>query len=112
MKYVCRRASKARWLQNAPEYILDVFDNKGKTADRYTVMFTGSLLISDGTFANTHVQYLAMSGAPSHPQGVSMWGELTAYEAARFRYRSKHQRIKWDDLPEHIRKHVIARVKE
>lgn len=105
--YTPRRAGK-RWLTDAPEYVMDVFDDK-RTADRYTVMFAGSLLISDGTFAGTYVQYLGMSGAPEHPQGISMWGELKAHEAAAYRYRNKHRRIKWDDLPEHIRKHVVAR---
>lgn len=107
-KYTPRRASK-RWLDGAPEYVLDVLDNKGKTADRYTVLFCGSLLDTDGTYAGTIIFYLAMSDAPTHPQGFSQWGELSAYEAAQYRYRDKHQRVRWLDLPEHIRKHVEAR---
>jgi hypothetical protein len=103
--YQPRRASK-RWLQDAPEYILDVFDNKGKTCDRYTVLLGGSLFV-DGVIA-----YLGMSGAPSYPQGFSQWGELKPHEAAAYRYRSGHDRIKWNDLPEHIRQHLIARVNE
>lgn len=118
--YSPRRASK-RWLEGAPPYVLDVLDNKGKTADRYTVLFTfpfafaldhaGNFLPdgAKGDFTSTYVQYLGMSGAPSHPQGVSMWGEMKAYEAAAYRYRSKHQRIRWNDLPAEIRAHVIAR---
>ena len=52
---------------------------------------------------NTAIPYLAMSGAPTHPQGVSMWGDIKAYQ------RNTRQRIRWLDLPEHIRAHVIAR---
>jgi hypothetical protein len=79
--YTPRRANLKRWLEQAPPYILDVFDNKGKTADRYTVFLCGEFLSGD-TYANTHVPYLGMSEAPSHPQGVSMWGEM---DAARLR---------------------------
>ena len=101
--YKPRRAGK-RWLEEAPEYILDVFDNRGKTADRYTVLFGGSML-EDLLLKNRKVYYLGMSSYPTHPWfGVSMWGECEAL------WRPSHQRIRWLDLPEHIRKHVIRRV--
>lgn len=112
MTYTPRRANLKRWLEGAPDYVLDVFDNKGKTADRYDVLFTGpDFLLRDGSteYKDTYVPYLSMSDAPSHPQGVSMWGEMTAYDAARYRFRVGHRRIRWLDLPEHIRKHVVAR---
>ena len=117
MSYRPRRAGK-RWQESAPEYILDVFDNRGKTCDRYTVLFGGSLLYHDApegwpaTLANTYVPYLGMSDAPTHPQGFSQWGELKAYDAAALRYRDGHHRIRWLDLPEHIRSHVVARATE
>lgn len=123
-KYTPRRASR-RWLDGAPAYVLDVLDNKGKTADRYTVLFTFPLAWAyerdgvtpvpnggRGAYARTYIPYLGMSGAPTHPQGVSMWGEMTAHDAASYRYRCKHQRIKWADLPENIKAHVIARATE
>lgn len=122
-KYTPRRASK-RWLEGAPAYVLDVLDNKGQTADRYTVLFTfpyayaldakGNFLGEGvrGAYAHTHIPLLGMSGAPTHPQGVSMWSEIKAHEAAAYRYRCKHHRIRWLDLPENIRAHVIARVTE
>ena len=112
-RYSPRRAGK-KWLAGAPAYVLDCFDNGGLSkrngsCDRYRVLFCGDLLETDGTFAGTYVQGLGMSDAPTHPQGVSLWFELKAYEAAAYRYRSSHQRVKWADLPEHIRRHVIAR---
>ncbi len=109
--YTPRRAGK-RWLAGAPEYILDVFDNKGKTCDRYTVLFGGSLLLGDGTLSGTRIPCLHMSEAPTHPQGCSMWGEISAHEAVSCRYRFGHTRIRWMNLPEHIRQHVIARATE
>lgn len=96
-----RRAGK-RWLEGAPEYVLDCFDNKGKTADRYTVLFGGSLLENELLKLRRN-QYLGMSDAPNCPLGVSMWGECDGA------WRPSHERIRWMDLPEHIRKHVIAR---
>lgn len=114
--YTPRRAGK-RWLVGAPSYVLDVFDNGGiakrnGSVDRYTVMFTKPLLITDGTYGGTWVPYLGLSEEPSHYHGISGWGEMDAWQAADYRYRVKHQRIKWMDLPEHIRKHVIARAEE
>jgi hypothetical protein len=53
-----------------------------------------------------------MSGSPTHPQGISLWGEFTAYQASDYRYRFKRHRIRWLDLPEHIRAHVIARAED
>jgi hypothetical protein len=112
MSYKPRRAGK-RWMEDAPAYVLSVHDNKGQTADQYTVYFGGEFILNDGPDAgpgtgpgNTYIQYLAMSTDPTSPQGVSIWGEMWAYE------RSSRQRIRWLDLPEHIRQHVIARAME
>lgn len=107
-EYTPRRAGLDRWLREAPPYILDCFDSKGP-GERYTVMFTKEMSSRAGSFAETWVSFLGMSGAPTHPQGVSMWGEMRAYEMVQYRYRVKHQRVRWLDLPAHIREHVIAR---
>ena len=106
-KYTPRRASLKRWLEDAPEYILDVFDNKS-FRDHYTVLLCGSKLISDGTRAGTYIPYLAISSASSHPRRISFTGELAPHEAGAFRYRFSRYRIRWLDLPEHIREHVGA----
>ena len=108
-KYTPRRAGM-RWREDAPEYILDIFDNRGDSCDRYSVLFCGDSLISDGTFAGTWIAYLTMSESPGSAQGVSMWGEMKAYEASDYRYRCKRWRIRWLDLPKHIRAHVISRM--
>ena len=106
-KYTPRRAGK-RWLAGAPEYVLDVFDDP-RTIDRYTVLFGGSLLNGTRDGKQVWIDYLGMSGAPEHPQGFSQMGELSIGEAQDYRYRNGHYRIKWMDLPEHIRRHVIGR---
>jgi hypothetical protein len=107
--YTPRRAGLRRWLAMAPDYVLDCFDNGG-FGDRYTVMFCGEMLMgTDTTFAGTIVPYLGMSGAPTHPQGVSMWGELGAGQAAHYRAGNGRFRVKWMELPAEIREHVCAR---
>lgn len=103
--YKPRRAGK-RWREGAPDYILDCFDDKC-AGDRYTVFVTETV----GEGDQLQVQYLGMNTMPTHPQhGISQWGALTAAYAARYRYRNGHHRVRWKDLPEHIREHVIARM--
>lgn len=81
-------------------YIFRIQDNGGATADRYAVVFC------DG-------DYLGMSGAPSHPQGVSMWGEKIdpLYLDKRIDEETAVD-LAIGDLPEHIALHVLARVNE
>lgn len=109
--YTPRRASK-RWLEGAPAYVLDILDQP-QFADRYTVMLTGAFLYpqTGRTFANCRVPYLTMSDHPTHPQAVSMFGEMSAADAAAFRWRVKHRRKAWVDLPVEIRAHIVARCK-
>lgn len=107
-EYTPRRANLTRWLQGAPDYILDVLDSKDN-GERYTVIFTKAMSSVTGTYAETWISFLGMSGAPTHPQGVSMWGEMEAYKMAQYRYRAGKDRTRWLDLPENIREHVIAR---
>jgi hypothetical protein len=100
MNYQPKRMSK-RWSEGAPEFVLACYDNGGKTCDRYTVLFGGSLWEPTmGRF----VSFLGMSGAPTHPQGFSQWGEIDA--SCR---RGCGHKVRWLDLPENIRQHVIAR---
>lgn len=106
--YTPRRAGLDRWLKEAPAYILDCFDSKG-SGERYTVLFTKELSSVTGSFAETWVSYLGMSDSPTGAQGIGIWGEFKAHECVSFRTRVKHQRVRWLDLPQHIRDHVIAR---
>ena len=103
MRYQPKRAA-ARWTKDAPEFVLACYDNGGKTCDRYTVLFGGSQW--EPGMGRT-VFYLGMSGAPTHPQGFSQWGEMPAYNRAAC---GRH--IAWLDLPENIRSHVVARATE
>lgn len=101
-EYKPKRASQ-RWLEGAPEYVRSCFDSGGKYSERYTVTFCGSLWEPS---MGRKVQMLGMSAYPSHPQGISLWGEVDA------NWGPSHQKVRWLDLPESIRNHVIARATE
>lgn len=103
MPYQPRRASK-RWLEGAPDYVLSAHDNGGKTFDRYTVYFGGPFYEPR---MGRRVQFIGMSASPTHPQGFSQWGEAPSY-----RRDVSGRKIRWLDLPEHIRRHVIARAED
>lgn len=97
--YKPRRAG-ARWLEGAPEWVLDCFDNP-QFADRYTVIFGGSLVEGDGTYAGTWLHYLSSSADPRYCSGT---GDFKAHECADYRYRNGKRRVRWLDLPESVRK--------
>ena len=99
MKYRPRRASK-RWLEDAPEYILDCF----KGDHTYWVLFGGTLL-DPHLLKDRKVHMLEVNDMATHPwYGVSMWGEVEAG------YRPAHRRVRWLDLPENVRQHIVWRV--
>lgn len=105
-RFPLRRAPK-RFLEGAPDYVLDIFDNRGKTADRYTVIF-GERFADYFSDVNWQISYLGL-GDDQGPQGISMWGALSWADVCAYRERSRKFRTSWLSLPEHVRKHVIDR---
>lgn len=83
-----------------PRDVIGVWDNGGKTVDRYTVAFGKRFDANPG-----YVQMLGMSGSPTHPQGFSQWGEGKVG-------RHLGKRLPWRRLPPKIRAHVCARMKD
>lgn len=99
--YTPRKCSK-RWLDaDCPAGVLAIFDNGGKTADRYDVIYSDP--ICGPTYADTVLSGRGMSENPFHPQGVGMFFELSAHEVACYRYRNKHQYARWSSLPELVK---------
>lgn len=98
------RRAGARWREGAPPYILDCFDSKGATADRYTVLFCAP-------FADTGGEVLYL-GLGEGGRGVSMFGSMPPHQAAAYRYRVKHHRVRWLDLSPETRAHIVARWEE
>ena len=91
-------------VHDAPLYVASVYDHPD-FADRYTVVFTGpGFEYTRDRMAHS----LGLSYYCDSPQGVSMWGEV---DMAWCREQSR-KRIPWADLPEHVRRHVRARVED
>lgn len=104
MKYTPRRAGK-RWLEDAPEYILDCFKNRECDGGGYDILFCGSLLgTMEGRphdFANTYIMGLEISD-----YGDWCSFEIDAYQATQYRRRNGKRRQSWNSLPEDVRNTV------
>lgn len=100
--YTPRRQSK-RWLDgDCPNGVLAILD-AGKTQfDRWTVIYREP--ICGTTYADMWFGYRGMSDNPTHPQGVGMYGELEAHQAAALRYRQRS--AKWSALPDAVKRCV------
>lgn len=86
------RLRRFRDANGAPKHIR-VYDNGGKTADRFTCVFTGNYRGRNGL-----CRFLNMSKYPFSPLGVGMHGEC---QDIIDRPTSSHlgKRVKWDALP-------------
>jgi len=73
-------------VEKAKIKIKAVYDNQGKSLDRYTVVF------NDIANAENHYTCLAMNSNPTHPQGIGLHSSCKM---------GKHmgKRIKFDQLP-------------
>ena len=78
--------------------IKSVWDNRGATIDRYTVVFNDSWNDNALTF-----EALGLSDNPTHPQGFSQF--CPAVEGEHLGHK-----LAFEDLPEHIQDHVKARM--
>ena len=90
-----------------PKYVR-CYDNGGKTADRYTVVYTGRYRRD---LTRDEFQFVGMSAQPFHPQGVGMHGSS---KVQIDRPASAHlgKRIKFAELPDDCRKLVLADYRE
>jgi hypothetical protein len=104
------RRQSSRWLDgDCPKGVLAIYDNRGQTADRYTVFYADP--VAGTTYTDMYLGYRNMSENPFHPQGVGIYGELLAHQAASFRYSQRHRACKWTDLPERVRACVLQDLK-
>jgi hypothetical protein len=72
-----------------PKNVKSIWDNGGKSIDRYTIVY------KDGDM-------LGLSEKPEHPQGFSQF--TSGDEGPHL-----GKKIKWENLPEHLKKHIIKR---
>ena len=94
---------------NIPRYIR-CYDNKGKSFDRYTVVFTGRYRrykkLEDERKLPKYYVYLAMCANPFHPQGFGQRGEGNSL-IDKPSYKHLGKKIKFNDLPADCQKLVI-----
>jgi len=94
---------KALMPDGIPRYVR-CYDNRGRSADRYTVCFVGRYREkTDG-----HWLYVTMDEKPFHPQGIGLSGADTC----RIDYPSYQHlgtKIRFTDLPEDCQKLVVER---
>lgn len=84
-----------------------IYDNGGESSDRYTVVFTGNIpgKLLGWTF------YLAMSGAPFHPQGVGLHCEnFGPIDTPRYSHLGR--KITFGDLPADCQRLVLQDYKD
>lgn len=98
-KYRPRKSAK-RWLEGAPSALLAVYDNGGKSADRYTALY-GAPLWQPSMGSMLPARF--MSAYPSHPQGIGLFGEHPAWDRAAL-----GRKVRFLDLPDDVR-HCIIR---
>lgn len=81
-----------------PKEVIDIWDNDGKTFDRYTIVLE----------KEKHEKFYPMLGLshnPWHPQGFSQFGQGI---------RGPHlgRRIGWTSLSQKVREHILRRLYE
>lgn len=83
-----------------------VFDNGGKTCDRYTVIYP-----KYKCYRGTYIYpFVGMSENPYHPQGFCQHGELDP--PGRNGFKGLGKKITFEDLPEPCRRVVMSDLRE
>lgn len=90
-----------------PRYVR-LYDNGGKTFDRYTCVFTG---VYRRTKTRGDFLYLGMSANPFHPQGFGQHGS-SPHQIDRPSYGHLGKKVKWDVLPDDVKKCILATYKD
>jgi hypothetical protein len=93
------KRAPAKYLTDAPSALVAVYDNGGKTLDRYTALYGGPFWTPGDRF----IQIRGMSEHPNHPQGFGQWGEMDP--AAR---RACGKLVAFQDLPADVQRCIVA----
>jgi len=99
---VSRAADRAARLlpEGKPRYV-HCYDDGGKSADRYTIVFTGRYRKVGESFL-----YIGANAYPFHPQGIGMHGESpTQIDWPTYGHLGK--KIPFDKLPEDVQRMTL-----
>jgi hypothetical protein len=97
------RRSTQRWLEGAPKALLAVYDNGGKSFDRYTALYGAPLWSEQDYGKRRMVPARFMSEHPSHPQGFGIFGEHPSCDRACL-----GKKVRFSDLPEDVKRCIIS----
>jgi len=103
MSYRPRTQSKKFLDGDCPDGVLAIYDNGGKTWDRYTVFYKPTEPVD---YAYGWIGYRGMSEDPYAPNGFGIYAEMKAHEVAAYRNRVYRDSAKWSSLPEQVKKSV------
>lgn len=103
MTYIPRTQSRKFRDGDCPADVLAIYDNGGKSFDRYTVFYKPVEPLEN---LRGWIGYRGMSTDPYAPQGFGIYAEMQAYEVAQYRQRVYRESCKWSDLPEQVKKSV------
>ena len=103
MNYRPRTQSKTFLDGDCPSGVLAIYDNGGKSFDRYTVYYKPTEPLRD---LGGWIDYRAMSENPSAPQGFGIYGQDPAHQVAAYRSRVYRESAKWSELPEAVKECV------
>lgn len=107
--YAPRRQS-AKFLDgDCPSGVLAIFDNGGKTFDRYTVIYRE---VITGSRGEPWLGYRGMSEHPFDPQGFGIYSEFSRWDMAAYRRAAYRESCKWSTLPDDVKRAVRADCKE
>jgi len=103
MSYTPRTQPKKFRDGDCPNGVLAIYDNGGKTWDRYTVFYKPVEPLAD---LRGFIGYRGMSEDPYAPNGFGIYAEMTAWEVAAYRRRVYRDSAKWSSLPAQVQKSV------
>jgi hypothetical protein len=95
VKYQPKRSTQ-RWLDGAPKALLAVYDNGGRSFDRYTALYGAPLWQPE---CRTMLPARFMSEHPQHPQGFGIFGEHPAHLRSAL-----GRKVRFCDLPPDVRR--------
>jgi len=98
-----------------PKGVFAVYDNGGKTFDRYTVVYTPYPLPSEDFPHKTGTpvfEYVTMSDSPFHPQGFCQHGESVGQRPTGGWGGTCGKVIRFEDLPEDCQQVVEEDLKD
>lgn len=103
MSYTPRTQSKKFLDGDCPAGVLAIYDNGGKTFDRYTVFYKPT---EPQDYTRGYIGYRGMSESPSSPQGFGIYDTMTPFQARQYRGGIYRESARWTDLPEEVKRVV------